>query len=162
MDLTLPARTALARLPTPLDRLERAGAAAGLDLWIKRDDLTGLELSGNKVRKLEFFAAEARARRADVLVTCGAVTSNHARATAFVAARMGLRSHLLLRGEDRDPPDGNLLLDRLVGAQTTFIAQEAWKDRDPLMEGLAAEHAARGRRAYVIPEGGSNALVWIG
>src|SRR5262245_28268855 len=109
MDLAPPVRVPLARLPTPLERLERTGDALGLDLWVKRDDLTGLELTGNKVRKLEFLAAQALERGADVLVTCGAIGSNHARATAFAAARLGLGSHLLLRGEDRDPPDGNLL-----------------------------------------------------
>ncbi|MDJ0522523.1 MAG: pyridoxal-phosphate dependent enzyme, partial [Planctomycetota bacterium] len=84
------ARIALANLPTPLQRLDRVSAELGAEIWIKRDDLTGAALSGNKVRKLEFLLAEAESRGADVLVTCGAVTSNHCRATAVAAARRGL------------------------------------------------------------------------
>ena len=157
MELTSPARYALARLPTPLEPLARIGAAEELDLWAKRDDLTGAALSGNKVRKLEFLVAEALAVGADTLITCGAVTSNHARATAVAAARAGLGTHLVLRGEEPAVPEGNLLLDRLVGARTTFITPAQWEDRDAIMAALADELVAAGRRGYVIPEGGSNA-----
>jgi D-cysteine desulfhydrase len=162
MDLLPPVRISLARLPTPLERLERTGKALGIDLWVKRDDLTGIGFTGNKVRKLEFLCAQALERAADTLVTCGAVGSNHARATAVAAARLGMRVHLVLRGEDRDPPDGNLLLDRLLGATITFIPPSEWPHRDRLMEGIAAGYASKGRRAYVIPEGGSNALGSMG
>ncbi len=153
MDLTPPVSLRLAHLPTPLEPLERLGTGFAIELWIKRDDLTGSALTGNKVRKLDFLVADALQRGADTLVTCGAVTSNHARATAVAAARMGLRSHLVLRGEDVDPPDGNLLLDRLVGADTTFITPDEWDDRDAIMARVAAEVDGE---AYVIPEGGSN------
>lgn len=152
----------LANLPTPLERLERTGARLGIDLWVKRDDLTGAALSGNKVRKLEFLCGEARAADADLLVTCGAVTSNHCRATAVAAARLGMGSHLVLRGEEPAVPDGNLLLDRLVGAETTFITQAQWVERDGIMERIAADARAAGRRPYVIPEGGSNAVGALG
>ncbi|MFV1958066.1 MAG: D-cysteine desulfhydrase family protein [Planctomycetota bacterium] len=162
MDIVFPPRTDLACLPTPLLHLERLGGELGLDLWIKRDDLTGAALSGNKVRKLEFLAADALAEGADTLVTCGAVNSNHARATAIVAARLGLRSHLLLRGEDVHPPVGNLLLDRLVGAETTFFEPARWIERDALMDEIIARLASQGRKGYVIPEGGSNALGCLG
>ncbi|MHC5010786.1 MAG: D-cysteine desulfhydrase family protein [Planctomycetota bacterium] len=163
MDLQLPRRLPLARLPTPLEKLERTGAAAGLDLWVKRDDLTGVALSGNKIRKLEFLAAAARQEGADTLITCGAVGSNHARATAVAAARLGMRSHLLLRGEDHDPPDGNLLLDRLLGAETTFITPTQWADRDMLMEVIAVRiRRTHGGTPYVIPEGGSNHIGAMG
>jgi D-cysteine desulfhydrase len=157
-----PAHLPLARLPTPLEPLPRIGKDLGIDLWVKRDDLTGTDLTGNKVRKLGFLAAEALERGADTLVTCGAVTSNHARATAIVAARLGLRSHLLLRGEDRDPPDGNLLLDRYVGAEITFFPAAEWPQRDLRMGALAERLRAQGRKPYVIPEGGSNALGSMG
>lgn len=157
-----PPHLPLARLPTPLEPLPRLGADLGLELWVKRDDLTGTDLTGNKVRKLGFLAADALERGADLLVTCGAVTSNHARATALVAARLGLGCELLLRGEERDPPDGNLLLDRLAGAGTTFITTAQWATRDLLMGALAERLRAAGRRPYVIPEGGSNALGSMG
>jgi len=162
MDLRLPDRLRLARLPTPLEKLTRIGAEAGIDLWVKRDDLTGLALSGNKVRKLEFLAAAALGQGADTLITCGAVTSNHARATAVAAARLGLSSHLLLRGGEPALPEGNLLLDRLVGAATTFIEPRLWPERDARMQTLASLLGRQGRRAYVIPEGGSNEVGSLG
>jgi D-cysteine desulfhydrase len=162
MDFLPPVHLPLARVPTPLERLSRVGADLGLDLWVKRDDLTGTDLTGNKVRKLAFLAAEALERGCDTLVTCGAVSSNHARATAITAARLGLSSHLLLRGEDRDPPDGNLLLDRFVGADITFFPPEQWPRRDLMLGELAERLRAKGRRPYVIPEGGSNALGSLG
>lgn len=157
-----PVHLPLARTPTPLEPLARLGADHGLDLWVKRDDLTGTELSGNKVRKLGFLAAEALERGADTLLTCGAVTSNHARATALVAARLGLRSHLLLRGVPQHPPEGNLLLDRYVGAEVTYLTPEGWRERDLRLGALAEAQRAQGRRPYVIPEGGSNALGSLG
>ncbi len=156
------ARIALANLPTPLQRLDRVSAELGAEIWIKRDDLTGAALSGNKVRKLEFLLAEAESLGADVLVTCGAVTSNHCRATAVAAARRGLASHLVLRGAEPEVPDGNLLLDRLVGAGTTFITQEQWRDRDAIMADIAERLRADGHVPYVIPEGGSNAIGALG
>ena len=152
----------LANLPTPLERLDRTSAQLGIDLWVKRDDLTGAALSGNKVRKLEYLCGEARAEDADLLITCGAVTSNHCRATAVAAARLGMAAHLVLRGAEPDVPDGNLLLDRLMGAQTTFITQTQWAERDGIMEALAADARAAGLRPYVIPEGGSNAVGALG
>lgn len=152
----------LANLWTPIERLERTGARLGIDLWVKRDDLTGAALSGNKVRKLEYLCGEARAQAADLLITCGAVTSNHCRATAVAAAKLGMASHLVLRGDEPDVPDGNLLLDRLVGAETTFITEAAWPERDALMARIAEDARRAGRRPYVIPEGGSNAVGALG
>jgi D-cysteine desulfhydrase len=162
LDLSPPVRVPLARTPTPLEPLVRTGKDLGLDLWVKRDDLTGVALTGNKVRKLEYLCAMALVQEADTLVTCGAVGSNHARATAVAAARLGLHSRLLLRGEDKDPPDGNLLLDRFVGAEVSFMPPSAWPDRDRLLDEAADALRARGRRPYVIPEGGSNALGSLG
>ncbi|MEL7368980.1 MAG: pyridoxal-phosphate dependent enzyme, partial [Myxococcota bacterium] len=116
MNAAWPERRVLMHGETPLTRPTRTAAQLGIDLWIKRDDLTGLAESGNKLRKLEFLVAEAVAQDADTLVTVGGVNSNHARATAVVAARLGLKSHLILRGEDRRPPAGNLLIDKMLGA----------------------------------------------
>ena len=125
-----PARLLLAALPTPVERLTALPAARGLDesqcLLIKRDDRTGFGVSGNKVRKLEYLVAEAVAQGADTLVTMGGVQSNHCRATAAVAARLGLGCRLMLRGEGpgKDsgglPGVGNLLLDDLFGAEVSF------------------------------------------
>ncbi len=160
--LDLPEKLDLARLPTPLERLDRVREATGLDVWVKRDDLTGSALTGNKVRKLEYLAAEAVRLGRDTLVTCGAVNSNHARATAVVAARLNMRSHLVLRGHPTYPPTGNLLLDRMLGAETTFITREQWAEREEIMEAIGRKLGARRLAAYLIPEGGSNALGCLG
>jgi D-cysteine desulfhydrase len=165
VDLRLPPRLPLARLPTPLEPLERTGRRLGLDLFVKRDDLTGMELSGNKVRKLDFLMAQARERGATAVLTCGAIGSNHARATAAAAVRLGMKPHLLLRGTPPapgEPPDGNLLIDRLLGARMEFITPAQWAERDALLERWAARVRAEAETPYVIPEGGSNALGSLG
>ncbi|MBP6629946.1 MAG: D-cysteine desulfhydrase family protein [Kofleriaceae bacterium] len=161
MPLPPPARVDLARLGTPLQHLPRTSEALGVELWMKRDDLTGAELTGNKVRKLEYLMAEALAEGADTVITCGGEQSNHARATALAAARLGLRARLVLRTDDPDhppAPTGNILLDRLAGAELRWISRPAWSDRAALMAAEAAAVRAGGGRPYVIPEGGSNAL----
>ena len=154
-DIAWPNHVPLSRAPTPLERIDERAPIAG---WIKRDDLTGIAESGNKVRKLEFLMAEAQAHGARAVLTCGGVNSNHARATAVAARRLGLDVHLLLRGTDRRPPMGNLLLDRILGAEVRFIPREAWPNRDALM----AEWAESIPNAYVIPQGGSNAVGALG
>jgi len=159
--LTAPARVALARTGTPLQPLPRTSDALGVEVLMKRDDLTGTELSGNKVRKLEFLFAEAIEEGADVVITCGGEQSNHARATAMAAARLGLGSHLILRCDDPGNPPattGNILLDRLAGASLQWITRAEWRDRTALMNAAAARLRAAGRTPYVIPEGGSNAM----
>lgn len=161
MTLSHPPRVDLARLPTPCEPAERTSARLGVELWVKRDDLTGAELSGNKVRKLEFLLADARARDADTLITCGGEQSNHCRATALAAARLGLSSALLLRTADpsRPPPaEGNILLCRMAGAEIRWITPAEYRRRADEMARLAHDLRARGRSPYVIPEGGSNAL----
>lgn len=156
-------RLDLARLPTPVHPLPRLSAAVGAELWVKRDDLTGLGLSGNKVRKLELLLAEALARGATTVLTTGGIQSNHCRATAVAARQLGLRPVLLLRGEPPVAPDGNLLLDQLLGAELRWCDAAAYRDRrDDLLQELAAEAAARGEVPYVIPEGGSNGLGAVG
>ncbi len=163
--VNFPPRVPLARLPTPLEPSPRLGAELGLELLYKRDDLTGLELSGNKARKLELLVAEAEAAGADTLVTCGGIQSNHCRATAFAAAKRGLSSVVLLRVPDpaRPPaPEANALLDVLAGAELRFVSHAEYQRRAEKMEAVAAELRAAGRRPYVIPEGGSNALGSLG
>jgi len=155
-------RMPLAQLPTPIEFADRLTEAwGGPQIWIKRDDLTGFGLSGNKVRKLEYHAAAAKAAGADTFVTCGAVQSNHCRATAFVAARAGLSSVLLLRSSRGNPPDevvGNHFLQRLAGAEVRFIDRDGWTRRAELMESIADELAAAGRSAWIMPAGASDAL----
>lgn len=163
-EIAYPERIRLARLPTPLERLERTSKLLGVELYLKRDDLSGIELSGNKVRKLEFLFADARTQGADTVITCGGEQSNHCRATALAATRLGLHAVLLLRTEDpANPPAtaGNILLDRLAGAEIVWISREEYARRGEVFEREAARLRALGRRPYVIPEGGSSAVgVW--
>jgi len=155
-----PARVALANQPTRGHWI-RYGQDLGTRIWVKRDDQTGSELMGNKVRKLEYLMAEAEAERATHVVTCGGEQSNHARATAMAAAQLGLASVLVLRTDDpaRPPaPTGNILLDQLCGAEIVWISRPAWKNRNQLMAEQAERIRAAGGRPYIVPEGGSNAL----
>lgn len=155
-------RFPLAQLPTPLEFADRLTAAwGGPSIWIKRDDLTGFGVSGNKVRKLEYHVAAAKAAGATTFVTCGAVQSNHCRATALVAARTGMECVLLLRSSDGQPPvriEGNHLLQRLAGAECRFLTPAQWSDRAALMAEVAEELATVGKRAWVMPAGASDRL----
>jgi len=153
------ARIDLAQCPTPVERLERLSRREGIDLWVKRDDLTGLGLSGNKVRKLEFLLAEAVEQGVDTVITTGGLQSNHCRATAVACRRLGLHPVLLLRGERPDVADANLLLDQLLGADVhTCSADEYTHHRDERMARIAAQLRDQGKHPMIIPEGGSNAL----
>ncbi|MES1184241.1 MAG: pyridoxal-phosphate dependent enzyme [Myxococcales bacterium] len=154
-------RLALCHTPTPVWHNRALDALVGCELWVKRDDMTSGAAAGNKIRKLEYLLADALAQGATVVVTCGGAQSNHARATALLARELGLQPVLLLRTPDPSvppPPVGNLLLDRLVGADVRFITPAQYRERERLMAEVAAEFAARGQRAYVIPEGGSNGV----
>ncbi|HEX6273691.1 MAG TPA: pyridoxal-phosphate dependent enzyme [Polyangiaceae bacterium] len=158
-------KLALARLPTPLERSDALDRLVGTAVWVKRDDLTAAGAAGNKIRKLEYLLADARRKRATVVVTCGGQQSNHARATAIVAAELGLRSLLLLRTANPAAPPpivGNLLIDYLVGADVRFITPGQYRERDVLMAEAAEELRARGEVPYVVPEGGSNGLGSLG
>jgi len=160
--MQFPRTLSLAMLPTPVERLRKLSAIPeDFQLFIKRDDLTGFGLSGNKVRKLEFLIGEATKKRCDTLITCGGVQSNHARATAIVAAQLGLKSFLVLFEEEKAKNDGNLFLSRLVGAQVKYIAPEEYEWVDDILEDVRLKLKSKGRVGYVIPEGGSNALgIW--
>jgi D-cysteine desulfhydrase len=163
--VNFPPRVPLARLPTPLEPSPRLGAELGIELLYKRDDLTGLELSGNKARKLELLVAEAEAAGADTLVTCGGIQSNHCRATAFAAAKRGLSSVVVLRVPDPSRPpalEANSLLDALAGAELRFVSHAGYARRAEVMAAIADELRAAGRRPHVIPEGGSSALGSLG
>lgn len=149
----------LAHLPTPLEPLPRLGAHLGLDdFWVKRDDLTGLALGGNKARKLELLLADALARGADTLVTGGGPQSNHARITAAAAAAAGLDCHLALAGPVPAHTDGNLLLDHLLGATLHFEGPIAYEEIELAIATVADRLAAAGRRPYAIPVGGASVV----
>ncbi len=149
-------RYPLAQLPTPLERLDRLGKVLGIpSLWIKRDDQTGLALGGNKTRKLEFLIADALAQHADVVFTAGAAQSNHCRQTAAAAVRAGIPCELILGGTPPAAPNGNLLLDQLLGARIHWTARDR---RLETMEELAAKARSAGKKPYVIPYGGSNGM----
>jgi L-cysteate sulfo-lyase len=160
MDLDRFPRVRLGHLPTPLEHLPNLSRElGGPEIWIKRDDCTGLATGGNKTRKLEFLMAEAQELNADVVLTCGATQSNHARQTAAAAARLGMKCHILL--EDRTgktnteyTQNGNVLLDLLYGATLERHSQGA--DMNGLMAQAAERFGADGLTAYTIPGGGSN------
>jgi D-cysteine desulfhydrase len=155
-------RVELALAPTPLLPLERLSRELGVELWVKRDDLTGLLETGNKIRKLEFLLGEATAQGADTLITCGTVQSNCCRAVSAVAARLGMRAILALKGAAPKECDGNLLLDRLLGADIRYVDDDAWRKIDETLESLAAEVRARGGAPYVIPESGATVTGALG
>ena len=160
MEYTEPPRLSFAQLPTPIQPLGRWSAdLGGPRIWVKRDDMTGMVLSGNKIRKLEFVARAAQDLQADLLITCGAVQSNHARATATVATMLGMKTHLVLRGEKPKSPNGNYFIDRVLDSACTFITPEEYREqRQQIMEGIASDYARQGLQAFVIPEGASDAL----
>ncbi len=149
-------RVRLAHLPTPVEPLPRLTAAlgGGLELWVKRDDQTGLAFGGNKTRKLEFLMAEARSHGARLVITTGAAQSNHCRQTAAAAARMGLACLLVLVGPPGDEqPTGNRFLMHLFGAQVQWTTREK---RDADLKRAFEEAWAEGRRPYLVPYGGSS------
>lgn len=149
-------RIVLAHLPTPIEPLPRlTKLLQGPRLFIKRDDLTGLGLGGNKTRKLEYLAADALAQGCRTLITTGAVQSNHCRQVAAAAARLGLGCILILAGEDPGRRQGNLLLDELSGAKLVFVPKE---ERDQRLQQAFTHAEEDGMQPYLIPYGGSNPI----
>ena len=158
-----PSKLSLALLPTPFQRLERLSRhLGGPTIWVKRDDLSGSMLSGNKVRKLEYTLAHALSTQYDMLITCGGLQSNHCRATAFAGAQLGLPVALVLRGDPGDIADGNLLLDRLAGAKIHCYPSAIYQQQLPgLLQQAAAHYQQQGYKPYIIPTGASDGVgVW--
>ena len=149
-------RLRMAHLPTPIEPLDALSEELGIDLWIKRDDQTGLALGGNKTRKLEYLVADAIAREADTLITAGAPQSNHCRQTAAAGARYDLKVTLVLGGAGHRENTGNLFLSRLLGADIEWTLDG--QDRDSKMAEVSRTLADSGRNPYVIPIGGSNGI----
>jgi D-cysteine desulfhydrase len=173
MDLSRFPRRRYTLSPTPIEPLPRFSAALaascrggrGPEVWIKRDDLLGLSPGGNKTRKLEFLVADALARGADTLITCGAPQSNHCRITLAAAVKEGLQCRFVIeeRVPDsyRDDASGNHFLFRLYGVEAITVVP-AGTDMAAAMQREADTLAARGRKGYVVPGGGSNALGGLG
>jgi D-cysteine desulfhydrase len=166
-----PEKLHLANTPTPITKLEKLSKELGKDIFIWRDDLTGFVESGNKIRKLEFLLADAVQQRATDIVTCGGPQSNHTRATTFLARRLGLEVHLMVRepaeGLDKDQAwNGNLLLNHICGAKLNYIPfnkyEEAGSSYDSFLSYKADELRSKGKIPYTIAEGGSSPLGCFG
>ena len=153
----------LANLPTKIEKLERLSKEFGTNLYIKRDDHTGSEISGNKVRKLEYLAKDAQDNGYNLLITCGGIQSNHCRATVAVATKLGMKSAVLLRIDAQPPVVGNYFLDKLMGADVKFCTRPEYSNsRAEIMEAMAEEYRKQGYKPYVIPEGASNEIGTLG
>ncbi|HOV39335.1 MAG TPA: D-cysteine desulfhydrase family protein [Spirochaetales bacterium] len=156
---TLP-RVPLGIFPTPIEELVRLSRfLSGPRLYVKRDDQTGLATGGNKTRKLEFSVAEALRQGADTLITLGGVQSNHCRQTAAAAARYGLRCILVLRGNPPPVWNGNLLLNRILGAEVRFSGT---RTREEVANEVVEEERTAGRKPFFIPLGASDGVGSVG
>ena len=155
-------RIPLAILPTPLVRLENISRMLGKNIWLKRDDMTGISLGGNKVRKLEYLLADAKAQGADYVLTTGGAQSNHAMLTAACANRLGMKAILLLKKRGVWEKKGNQVLNALLGADVRFIDTSDYADIYAEMERICADLAAQGHKGYCIPVGGSVPLGSLG
>lgn len=161
--MSAPERFPLAVLPTPLQRAERLERALGSPpIYVKRDDLTGFALAGNKARKLEFLVADALLGGCDVLVTGGGPGSNHCQASAAAARVAGLDCRLVVYGHEPHRPPANLTLMRSLGAKVRFTGDPGRSSVDRALEETATELRARGRRPYVVPRGGATPLGSVG
>ena len=161
--MNLPKKLTLANLPTKIEMLERVSKELGfVNIYLKRDDQTGTEVSGNKVRKLEYAVAEAIDGGCNAMITCGAVQSNHARATAAVAAKLGLECHLILRGSDEDVYEGNYFLDGLFGAKIDIVSNDDFNNIDLLLKNKQEELTRQGKKSYILPIGASNGIGGFG
>ena len=148
-------RLRFAHLPTPIEELPRLSSTlGGPRLMVKRDDQTGLAFGGNKTRKLEFLVAEAQEQGAKMLISAGAIQSNHCRQTAAAAAKFGFECVLVLTGQLPEQASANLLLDELFGAKIVNVADRA--DRDHVLKETFDKAASEGKKPYLVPYGGSS------
>lgn len=152
-------RLRLGTLPTPVEPLPRLSARLGCQLFVKRDDMTGIAFGGNKVRKLEFVLADALAHGAKTIITVGAAQSNHCRITAALSAKLGLHCILVLSGSPPENPNGNLLLDYLLGTEIVWSTRE---QRDEMLKQTFDEAWAAGKRPFLIPLGASTPVGTLG
>jgi len=155
--MKIPKKIKLAQIPTPLERIEFAGQK----FLIKRDDLTGCELSGNKVRKLEYIIQDAKRSKADVIFTCGGDQSNHCRATIIAAKKIGLNSKLFLWGKERKNINGNHFLFKMYGADVKYLTKKEYDKVNEIMQDERFALLKKKKNAFVLPEGGSTTLgIW--
>ncbi|WP_425538822.1 D-cysteine desulfhydrase family protein [Microaceticoccus formicicus] len=150
----------IANLPTRIEKLEKISNELDTNLYVKRDDFTGTEYSGNKIRKLEYALAEAVKTGCDTIITAGATQSNHCRATAAACAKYGLKCELVIRGEEPEQIEGNLFLDYVLGANVNLIKPE--DSREDKMNEISERIESTGGKAYLIPVGASNAVGSLG
>ena len=155
-------RVSLGVFPTPFYKLENISAKYGKNIWIKRDDMCGVALGGNKVRKLEFLLADAKAQGCDTVFTTGGAQSNHAMLTAACAARLGMKCILILKKRGVTEHKGNLVLDDIYGADVRFMNTDSYDDIYAEMHRIGEELAKEGHKSYYIPVGGSNPLGAVG
>ena len=152
-----PKKLNLAHLPTPLEKI----SFHSKQFLIKRDDYTGSDFLGNKIRKLEYLLFEAKKERTELIFTCGGDQSNHVRATASAAAKLGIKTRLYLWGKEKKEVEGNLFLDKMYGAEIIYLNENEYADVDELMTEDRKKLIKKGRRVYVIPAGGSTTLgIW--
>jgi D-cysteine desulfhydrase len=140
---------------TPIQKLNDHGK---YQVWIKRDDMTGIELSGNKIRKLDFLVHQAIEEGAHGFMTCGGLQSNHCRAAAYLGAKLGMETILFLRGKPEESPTGNYFLNLLAGATIHYVSPEEYQQINKIMQNKAKDYETQGKNIYVIPEGGSNEI----
>ncbi len=162
MEALLENRIPMANLPTPVQLFSKLSKKLGIELFIKRDDLTESVASGNKLRKLEYLLWDAKKKGADTLISVGGIQSNHCRAVAWVAANQELDCLLLLRGTPTESIQGNLLIDRLLGARVKFYTPVEFKNINKIGEQVCIDLEKEGKRPYYILLGGSNAIGSLG
>ncbi|HSW54964.1 MAG TPA: pyridoxal-phosphate dependent enzyme [Ignavibacteriaceae bacterium] len=170
--MKIPKKINLAHLPTPLEvvrfrtsRNDRFRTSRNdieyKEFLIKRDDYTGSDFLGNKIRKLEYLLYEAKKLKSDIIFTCGGDQSNHARATASAAAKHGINTRLFLWGNEKRNAEGNLFLNKMYGAEITYLDKDEFENVDEIMSDERSKLIKKGKRVYVIPAGGSSTLgIW--
>ncbi len=152
-----PEKLNLTPLPTPIEKIKFRGK----DFLIKRDDYTGSDFLGNKIRKLEYLIYEAKKLKTDIIITCGGEQSNHARTVASVSAKLGFKTELFLWGKETGTADGNLFLDKMYGAEIIYLNKKGFDRVDDLMFEERGKLVKKGKKVYVIPSGGSSTLgIW--
>ncbi len=162
--MQIPKKLNLAHLPTPLEKIRFRTSRIDKDekeFLIKRDDYTGSDFLGNKIRKLEYLLYEAKKEKAEIIFTCGGDQSNHARATASAAAKFGIKTKLFLWGKKSNKADGNLFLDKMYGSDIVYLNKKEFEKVDEIMTEERRKLVKKGKRVYVIPAGGSSTLgIW--
>lgn len=155
--MKIPSKLSLANIPTPVQSINFESC----NFLIKRDDFTGVELTGNKVRKLEYLLYDAKKKKCDYVFTSGGDQSNHARATCIAATSLGFKSKLFLWGNQNQNPDGNLFLDKLTGTEIKFLTKKEYKNVFNIMVEESELLNKKRQKAYVIPSGGSSIVgIW--